>query len=470
MNVLSLKSRIIRFLKQKNVSDTILSFWLSIGLLFLSPLVLSADDTILLKNARIYTMGKNGDLEKGMILINGLKIEKVGVTIQVPSGTKIFDLTGKTIIPGLVCASSSLFLSETERTFQGDEKPDTNILDGINLYDEKVPVVLRNGVTAAFISPVSFKTVGGLGAVVKLTAEPGQTPEILKQKAALRLRMESLSQEKTSNLLRLTQYHAVRDKFVAASHYREEWEKYEKKLNEYKEAQKDKTKTKKVKKPKEPRKDPGNDILIEVMDQKIPLWIEVHSPDAILNSLRIAEEFSCRLILESIEGWPTVISQIQQSKASFLISPLSDWPKFTLPGGPQGYIARMLNINPGSFLYSDQESTIKTSAKATPQNWQTLIAGDSRVACIPPDIFPLSARNLREYAALLIAEGINRSDALKSITIAPAKILGVANRVGSIEEGKDADLVILNGAPLNTLSRIEKVLVNGAIVWEGNNE
>ena len=470
MNVLSLKSRIIRSLKQRNVSFSILSIWLSVGLLFAFPLVLSADETILLKNAKIYTMGKKEVLEKGMILIKGHKIEKIGVEFQVPSGAKIFDLTGKTVIPGIICASSSLFLSDTERTFPGDEKPDTNILDGINLFDETVPVVLRNGVTTTFISPVSFKTVGGLGAVVKLTAEPGQTPEVLKQKAALRLCMETLSNKKTSNLLRLTQYYAVRNKFVAASHYKEEWEKYEKKLKEYKEAQKDKTKAVKTKEPKEPRKNRENDILIEVMNQKIPLWIEVHSPDAIVNALRIAEEFSCRLILESIEGWPKVVSQIQQSKASLLISPLSNWPKCTIPGGPKGYIARMLNLNPNHFLYSDQECTIKASAKATIQDWQMLTALNSRLACIPPDRYPLSGRNLREYAALLAAEGITDTDALRTITLSPAEILGVANRVGSIEEGKDADLVILDGAPLNTLSRIEKVLINGAIVWEGHNE
>ena len=73
---------------------------------------------------------------------------------------------------------------------------------------------------------------------------------------------------------------------------------------------------------------------------------------------------------------------------------------------------------------------------------------------------------MRLYASLLVANGIPVTKALRAITSAPAKILGVSTRVGSLEEGKDADLVILDGEPLSSLSKIEIVFINGSIVWE----
>jgi imidazolonepropionase-like amidohydrolase len=77
---------------------------------------------------------------------------------------------------------------------------------------------------------------------------------------------------------------------------------------------------------------------------------------------------------------------------------------------------------------------------------------------------------LRFYASLLVAYGVSQEDALKAVTSAPAEILGVSDRIGSVEEGKDADLVVLSGEPLDSLSKVEMVMIKGKKVWERKNE
>ncbi len=452
---------------------------------------LAPEQPLLLKNARIYTMGKLGILEQGMILAKDGKIEKIGSDIAFPEEARVIDLTGKTIMPGMVCASSSLLLIKRDLSFSGDETPDTDILEGLDYFDPAIPEIIRQGVTTVYISPMSYRSVGGLGAVIKLNRAKSQGINVLAEKAALNFRLETLQDKKTSNVLRLTQYHRIRDQFVQAQEYKKEWEDYREKLEEYEKAREKKDEQKKEsiiegkkneegsaqktqakkapsvkapEEPKKPKKDEAKEILVLAMEKKIPVRFIVHRPDTVLHALRLADEFELKVILERSEEWPQLLPEIEKASVSLLSSPLLDYRKSLVPGAGKGYAAGFLNIRESDLLYSDEESV--PERKFGLDEWGQLFLSKVPFALIPPDRFPLSARFLRYYASFLVSLGVSPEAALGSVTSEAADILGVFDRVGSLEEGKDADLVVLDGEPVDSLSTIEMVLVDGKILWE----
>ncbi|MEE8605829.1 MAG: amidohydrolase family protein [Candidatus Aminicenantaceae bacterium] len=439
-------------------------------LLFLSVSGMRSDQ-VFLKNAKIYTMGAQGLLEKGMILIKDGKIEKIGPDIPTPSDAQVIDLSGKTIIPGIVCASSSLFLEEKDLQYSGEEKPDTDILEGIHYFDPSSSQILKHGVTTVYISPVSFRFIGGLGAVVKVSSGENGKIKILKDKAALNIRLERLQDKKTSNVLRLTQYHRIRDQFKQAEEYRKEWADYIKKRKKY-EDEKKKLEEKKegepenkpAKEPQKPKKDESKEVLLQAMEKKIPVRFIVHRPDSILQALRLGQEFGLSIILERSEDWPYILDELVEASVSLLSNPLLDYRKSLLPGGAKGYAAGFFQIKENDLFYSDEESD--RGLKPGKDSWGKLADSGIPFALVPPDRLPLSARFMRLYAAVLLSRGVSSEIALGAVTSNAAKILGVADRVGSLEEGKDADLVVLDGEPLNSLSKIDMVFRDGTAVWK----
>jgi imidazolonepropionase-like amidohydrolase len=296
-----------------------------------------------------------------------------------------------------------------------------------------------------------------------------------------------MENKKTSNLLRLTQYQRVRDLFVQALEYRKEWQDYEKKWAEYNESEKQKKEAsagdkaedkakgigkdeKKAKEPEKPKRDEGKETLLQVIDKIIPLRVEAHRTDAILNALRLGQEFGFKIILERAEDWAEVLPQIQEAVAGLVSHPGLDYRKFLVPGGAKGHAAALLKLNADEFFYPDEEGELGPASQELEETWRNLTSSGALFALVPPDRFPLSARYLRFHASLLVAMGVSQEDALKAITSAPAEMLGVSDRVGSVEEGKDADLVVLRGEPLDSLSKVEMVLIKGKKVWESKNE
>jgi len=281
-------------------------------------------------------------------------------------------------------------------------------------------------------------------------------------------------------VLRLTQYHKIRDGFKQSQEYGKEWSDYRKKLQEYedekkeqegKEEEKPEEKpvkkspaAKKPKEPKKPKRDEAKEILLLAMDKKIPVRFIVHRPDSLLQALQLGSEFGLNIILEGGESWPDLLPELKEASVSFLSNPLLDYRKFLLPGGSKGHAASLLPVNGDELFYSDRESV--SEAHTGKGSWEKLADSGIPFALIPPDHFPLSARFMRFYAAILSSQGLSFEFALGAVTANAAKILGVEDRVGSLEKGKDADLIVLDGDPLDSLSKIEMIFVNGSAVWK----
>lgn len=415
----------------------------------------SGPGPLLFRNARIYALGGGNDvLESGSILVQNGKIGGVGARLEAPAGSAVIDLGGRTVIPGLVCPAASLFLGPREASFPGEETPDADVLDGVDPFSPPLAPLLRGGVTTVHIGLRSFQTVGGMGAVIKLKCD--RPPfEVLRARASLRLKMDRLQDGKTSNLQRLLEYEGIRRLFFDAREYRRSRIDHERR---HKEAPRDGPQS------EPPARDEAKEILLRVLDGEIPLRLEAHRPDALLNIRRLEDEFGIRIMLEGGERWLEAFPDGLRAPSGLIFNPLIDPGRFLIPGGPKGYAAGRLKIGASAFFYEDRPGG--GGEAPTVEDYRRLRDRGTVLALMPPDEFPLSAAEMRSYAALLVSQGFTEIEALKAITLDAARILGVSDRVGSLEAGKDADLVILDGPPLNTLSRVERVYLDGAVVWE----
>ena len=429
---------------------------LVIGLILAGRIAGSSPVTrTLIKNARIYTLADPTVLNPGMILISGSRIEAVARSLEVPEGTAIVDLEGRTVIPGLVCPKASLLVRPGDDRLAGEEFPDSDILDGLDPFDRSASIPLESGVTTVYLSSRSHRFIGGLGAVVKWKPGSEAPFEVLKSGAGLSLRLDRPEAGRTSTLERLVQYERIRRLFLEAREYRRTWADHERNLRDL---------PKDAKTPDRPPRDGAKEVLLWVLDGKIPLRLEAHRPDAILAAAQLGEEFGLEITLEGGEWWPDVLPDLSKATPRLLFNPLSDPARCLLPGGPKGYAAGNLKAGEDAFFFGDGPSS-RPRAFTAAGYLEQRNAGTT-FALIPPDDFPRSAAGLRSYAAVLMSMGVSEADALKTITLDAARILGVSERVGSLEPGKDADFVVLDGPPLNTLTPIDQVYLGGVLAWE----
>jgi len=225
-------------------------------------------------------------------------------------------------------------------------------------------------------------------------------------------------------------------------------EKYERDLAEdnrkkaeykKKESGKDTEKKEKPKRPARFRTSPANDVLAQVLRKEIPLQVEAHRVVDILNALRLADEFGFSLILDKCTEGYLIADEIARRKVPVIVGPVStsfvDMPRL-------------------EYRKHDMSNAAVLSKKGI----KAALGVSGRDGA--------SSKFITLAAALAAANGMNKDAALRAITLTPAEILGVADRIGSLEVGKDADVVIMSGHPLDTLTQVEMVLIEGKVVFE----
>jgi len=423
-----------------------------------------ADSPVAYVHARIYPVS-GAPITDGTLIVSGGKVTAVGKSPVIPPGARRVDLHGATVIPGLVDASSSLFI--TEETFGGSATPDQNVLDGIDPFDKNAAKVLQRGITTVYVSPGGR---GGLGGVVKLqlpAAEPtkGVAPILetaLKQKAGLQMTLGVSSAGRSSSLDRLGSYQALRAQFTAAKNYLKQQEKAEadKKAAqpapaggpprparepELEAATEDMAQRRQFPRagqgprPQQsaaPRSQPIQETLAAALKGEIPVRIEAHRSDDILNALRLQDEFHFKLILESPDEADAVLSQIKSRGVSIIWSPLRAEGVPTLE----------------SNLYS-------------PHGAAGIAKAGLKVAVSARSSNGAASRFLLQTASMAVSAGLSEEVALKAVTLDAAEILGVADKVGSLKPGKDADFVVLTGSPFRSQTHVSQVFVGGVQVY-----
>ena len=410
---------------------------------------------IAIRGATIWTMA--GDpIEDGTVLVEDGKITGVGKRLEIPDGAEVIDGSGHHVIPGMIDIRSDLFVSPSDLA-ESRTDAHLDITDALDLYAKEAKQVLEEGVTAVYVGPGSRGLIGGLGAVVRVGAGPDPEEAVLKRKAGLKLSLGIAQSERTSSEWRLGHYHQIRSALRSAKDYQEAWKKYEKDEAEYqkkkaeydkkkKEAEKKgdkdpkaqdpkKKKEEEPKKPRKPRKDPGKEILLEAMEGKIPIQIESARADSIRNALRLADEFGFQWSLVGGAEAVSVSSDLARNKVTVIIGPVVTSPLWGVD-----------------------------AARARSETAGRLSRDKVRVALGTGGGGGLASRYLRYQACLAVRHGMDPKAALESITTVPASILGVSDRIGSIEEGKDADIVVLDGEPLRSLSRVTHVIRGGQVL------
>ena len=384
---------------------------------------------LLIKNGCIYTMGKAGVLHGDILIDKGL-IKAVGKDLYI-EGAKVFNALGYSIYPGLVEAHCHLGLHESSIQFEGNDvnessdpiTPHVRAIDGINPMDETVRLACANGVTTVCAGPGSANVIGGTFTTYKTTGHVIDKM-ILKDNIAMKVAFGE-------NPKRVYQNSKIKTRMQTAAYLRESLFKTKEYLAKKEAAGDDMS--------KRPPFDIKLEAMIPVIQKKIPLKIHAHRADDILSAIRIVKEFDLLCTLDHCTEGHLILDEVKASGFPVLVGPsLGNKSKFEL-----------------------KEKSFKTPGILNKAGIKVAIITDSPV--IPEEYLSLCA-------ALAVKHGMDEMEALKAITIYPAQILGISDRVGSIENGKDADLLFVKGNLLSYDAKVVKTMINGEIVYESEEE
>ncbi|MCH7754872.1 amidohydrolase family protein [candidate division KSB1 bacterium] len=377
---------------------------------------------IFVKGATIWTSGPKGIIENGSLLINRGKISKIGKGLKAPSGAMVIDAKGKHVTPGLIDAHSHSGLSSINEGSQA-VTAEVSVGDVINSYDIALYRELAGGLTAANQLHGSANPIGGKNSVIKLRW--GSSPDALKIKDAIpgiKFALgENVKRSRSSNNkrypdTRMGVEQIIRDRFKAALDYERKWQKF--------------SALKKKNGVIPPRRDLELDTLLEIIHGKRLVHSHSYRQDEILMLVRIAEDFGFQIgtFQHVLEGYKVAEVLAKHGAGA---STFSDWWAY-------------------KFEVYD----------AIPYNG-ALMHNAGVVVSFNSDSGELARRMNLEAAKAVKYGGVSEEEALKFVTLNPAKQLRIDHRVGSLEVGKDADFVIWSGSPLSTYSKCEQTWIEG---------
>ncbi len=387
---------------------------------------------ILIKNAYIKTIS-NGDIHDGCILIDGGKIKEVAAKIAAPEGAEIIDAEGKLVTPGLIDAHCHVGLFGEGIRWEGADgneisdpvTPQLRAIDSINPMEEAFENGLKGGVTTVGTGPGSANVIGGTFAAIKLKGKRIDDM-LLKAEFAMKIAFgenpkNCYGQKGKAPLTRMSVAAILREQLFKAKRYAEDLDDYEKSTKEDK---------------KRPAFDMKMEALVPVMRKQIPLKAHCHRADDIFTAIRISKEFGLEITLDHCTEGHLIVEELVKEGKPVLLG-----PTFGSKSKPE--------VKNKSF---------ETLKSLTDAGLKVAIITDAPV-------IPIDA--LSFCAGLAVKAGVNEQKAWECITINPAQIMGVSDRVGSIEPGKDADIVIFDGNPLKDIScKVVCTIVDGEIAYK----
>jgi imidazolonepropionase-like amidohydrolase len=391
----------------------------------------SAPEETLIRNATILTIS-HGTLQNSDILIRRGKIAAIGQNLKAQASARVVDATGKYVMPGIIdCHSHSMLDAINELTLSVTSM--VSVRDVLNPTDPDLYRQIAGGTTTLNLLHGSGNAIGGLNTVVKIKYGraveeflfPNATPGI---KFALgenpkRSNLQIPTQSRRYPATRMGVEEVIREAFTRARDYRADWD-------EYRAAQK-----RGEKNLIPPRRDLQLEPLVEVLEGKRFIHSHCYRADEILMLIHLAEEFGfkVRTFQHTLEGYK-VAKEIARHGA-------------------------------GASIFVDNWGYKIEAYDAIPYNAAILTRAGVNVS-INSDSDE-RARRLNIEAAKTMKYGeLTEEEALKTITINPAWQLGIQERVGSIDVGKDADVVIWNGHPLSVYSRVETTFIDGEIFFD----
>lgn len=381
-------------------------------------------------NAKILTMAGE-DFDKGTVLIDQGKIREVGSDIVIPEGTEIIDASGKIVMPGYIDAHCHVGILEEIYRVEGNDlnemsdpvTPHLRAVDAINPEDLGFADALEGGITTVVTGPGSGNVIGGVNLAMK-TAGKVIDRMIVRNPIGLKVAFGENPKRvyggnKKAPMTRMATAALLRENLVKAQNY----------LRKLQTAEKDQEKA--------PDRDLKMEALVEVLKGNIPLRAHAHRADDILTAIRIAEEFKLKIIIEHCTEGFKIADELARRNIPAIVGP-------TLSNRAKVELQYRTHENAGILSRAGVKVAMMTDHPVIPINYLYL------------------------EAALAVKAGMDETEALKSITINAAEIIGLADRIGSLEKGKDADLIILDGPPLEIKSLVETVIIDGRVVYSPN--
>jgi imidazolonepropionase-like amidohydrolase len=376
-----------------------------------------AGEKVVITNGRVLPVSGPA-IERGSVLIVNGKIAAVGATVTAPPGARVIDATGKVVTPGWLDSATQLGIVEIPSSAEGTADQATTdagleaaftVADSFNGETTLIPVTRVEGITRAVVMPGGNHVLLGQGMVIDLSG--AQAPAaITKTPVAMFAQLgepgaAAEGGSRSSAILRLRE--ALQDALDFARN-RTAWNSARRRS--YARGRLD------------------LEALGPVVRGELPLAVQANRASDLLAAMRLADEFKLKLILMgAAEGWK-VADQLAAQKIPVVIKPLTDIPSFDALGATLENASRL----------SKAGVTIVLSSFDTH-----------------------NARNLRQEAGNAISYGLDRDAALRAVTLTPAQVWGVAARYGSLEAGKDADVVVWSGDPFELTTGPEHVFIQG---------
>jgi imidazolonepropionase-like amidohydrolase len=397
------------------------------------------ENVLVVQGARILPI-TTPPIAQGVLVIKGGKIVAVGEAgkVQIPAGARIQDATGKVIMPGIVDSHSHIGIdgnptvSDSQDANEGSSpvQPGLRALDAIDPADPNIRMATSGGITTANIMPGSGNVMGGQTAYVKLrgtTMEQMLIPGTLGgMKMANGTNPKGYGTRGQAPMTRMEEAALARGIFVKAQQYKDKWDAYAKAV-----AAKDKN-------AKEPDHDLGLDAVVQVLNGKRIVHNHTHRADDVMTVLRLSDEFHYRVVVH--HGTESCEVADELAKRHIGVS-------FTMIDSPGG--------KPETINFS-----ISCPARLEKAGVKVAFNTDDPIT---------NSRLLLRSAALGVRGGMSEDAALKGLTIYPAEMLDLESRVGSLEVGKDADFIVLSGAPLSVYTHVIETWIEGEKVFDRNN-
>ena len=381
---------------------------------------------LLIKNGCIKTMA-GPDIPNGCVLIgDDGKILSVGQTVDMPENAQVIDAQGKLVTPGCVDAHCHIGLDNQAMGWEGHDyneivdplTPQMRAIDSINPQDEAFPLALQGGVTSACTGPGSANVVGGTFVAIKLYGKRVDKM-IIKDPIAMKCAFGENPKRcygqgsKKSPMTRMATAALLRELLFKTKRYLED---------------------------KEAGKNPPFDMKLEAMipvfKDGLPLKCHAHRADDILTSIRVAKEFGLKMTMDHCTDGSLIADELAEEGLPAFVGP---------------------------SLGSKSKIELANKSFTTPRD---LAAAGIRVSIITDaPVIPL--QYLPMCAALAVNAGLDPEEAWRAITINPALSTGIGDRVGSLEPGKDGDVVIWTADPMQTVGAQSSVtIVDGKIVYQ----
>lgn len=395
---------------------------------------LKTKGNVLLRGGTLITVSNGIKPETDLLVLDG-KIARMGKELKAPEDrgpVTVLDVTGKFIMPGIIDTHSHFAISGGVNEFSLSVVPEVRVRDVINSEDVSIYRGLAGGVTTARLLHGSANVIGGQDAVIKL--KYGQPAESLLVPNAPRGVKFALGENvKRSNgrfpNSRLGVEAVLVRAFTEARTYQQEWDQYHRSLK--------KPMSNFV--PLPPRRDLRLEALAEILKGDIRVHCHCYRSDEILMLLRVADRFGIKIrsLQHVLEGYK-IAPEIADHGAS--CSLFADWWAYKIEAFDAIPFAAALLHKAGASV------------------------------CLKSDSNELMRHLYQEAAKCVKYGGMSEDDALKTITLNPAKQLGLDSRLGSLDLEKEADLVVFNGHPLNSYARVETVLIDGEVYFQAPNK